>query len=897
MTTTLENLQEFIDFCQQHITGKERKEAQIFLDRFFRAFGHKGALEAGATYEEAITKGSKKGKTGFADLVWKPRVLIEMKKRGEDLSKHYPQAFEYWSRLVPNRPRYVLLCNFDQFWIFDFDLQIDEPVDRVNLNDLKNRVSAFNFMEVGNRTPIFQNNQVEITETAARRMGELFQLLKKRGHKSGFDQLTAQRFILQCVLAMFAEDRGLLPRDLFISCVQECLNGGNSYDVLGGLFQQMNQPGITPDGKYQGVDYFNGGLFSIIHPIELNQKELEFLDVAARQDWSKIRPAIFGNIFEGTANAEERHTYGMHFTSEADIMKIVRPTISRYWEERIEQAGTIGELNTLQLELQQYKVLDPACGSGNFLYVAYQELKRIEQLLIEKIANRRRSASEQLQISFVTPKQFYGMDINPFAVELARVTLMIARKVAIDRFNLTEASLPLDTLDSNIICADALFTDWQKADAIIGNPPFLGGKKLRTELGDEYAERIYQKFTDVQGQPDFCIFWFRKAAENLGELGRAGLVGTNSISQVSGRKASLDYVVKQGGFIHEAISTQPWSGEANVHVSIVNWSKERPKELFLDNLSVNLLSTALKSEISVDNAEKIEVNNNFSFQACELAGKGFVITQEEANKWIELDTKNQEVLKPMLDGKNLINLFEEKSWVIDFNNMALEEAAEYILPFTRVKETVKLERDNNKRNTRRLNWWRYGETRPGMRKALAVLSCYFAIPKIAKYIVFSPVDVSILPCEANMVIASDDFYILGILNSKIHRLWVKAQSSTLEDRTRYTNTTCFETFPFPQTPSQELVEKIRQTAGELHEYRSQQMEKKQWGITKLYNQFFNEPSSQLYQLHQKLDKLVMEAYHFQADEDILEKLLTLNLELAEKEKRGETVIGPWSPYS
>ncbi|TRU90883.1 MAG: class I SAM-dependent DNA methyltransferase [Microcystis novacekii Mn_MB_F_20050700_S1D] len=889
MTTTLESLQEFIDFCQQHITGKERKEAQIFLDRFFRAFGHKGALEAGATYEEAITKGSKKGKTGFADLVWKPRVLIEMKKRGEDLSKHYPQAFEYWSRLVPNRPRYVLLCNFDQFWIFDFDLQIDEPVDRVNLNDLKNRVSAFNFMEVGNRTPIFQNNQVEITETAARRMGELFQLLKKRGHKSGFDELTAQRFILQCVLAMFAEDRGLLPRDLFISCVQECLNGGNSYDVLGGLFQQMNQPGIPPAGKYQGVDYFNGGLFSIIHPIELNQKELEFLDVAARQDWSKIRPAIFGNIFEGTANAEERHTYGMHFTSEADIMKIVRPTISRYWEERIEQAGTIGELNTLQLELQQYKVLDPACGSGNFLYVAYQELKRIEQLLIEKIAERRPSASEQLQISFVTPKQFYGMDINPFAVELARVTLMIARKVAIDRFNLTEASLPLDTLDGNIICADALFTDWQKADAIIGNPPFLGGKKLRTELGDEYAERIYQKFPDVQGQPDFCAFWFRKAAENLGELGRAGLVGTNSISQVSGRKASLDYVVKQGGFIHEAISTQPWSGEANVHVSIVNWSKERPKELFLDNLSVNLLSTALKAQISVDNAEKIKVNNHYSFEACQLAGKGFVITEEEANKWIELDTKNQQVLKPMLDGKNLINLFEQKSWVIDFNNMALEEAAEYILPFTRVKEKVKPERDNNKRNTRRLNWWRYGETRPGMRKALAVLSCYFAIPKIAKYIVFSPVDVSILPCEANMVIASDDFYILGILNSKIHRLWVKAQSSTLKGDTRYTNTTCFETFPFPQKPSQELVEKIRQTAGELHEYRSQQMEKKQWGITKLYNQFFNEPSSQLYQLHQKLDKLVMEAYHFQADEDILEKLLTLNLELAEKENYFETI--------
>ncbi|MGL5509582.1 MAG: DNA methyltransferase, partial [Microcoleaceae cyanobacterium] len=366
------------------------------------------------------------------------------------------------------------------------DQQIDEPVDRVKITELINRVSAFNFMERGNRLPIFQNNQVEITETAARRMGELFQVLKKRSRKSGFDDLTAQRFILQCVLAMFAEDRGLLPRDLFISCVQECLNGANSYDVLGGLFQQMNQPGITPVGKYQGVDYFNGGLFAKIHPIELTKEELSFLDVACRQDWNKIRPAIFGNIFEGTANSQERHAYGIHFTSEADIMKIVRPTISRYWEERIEAAGTIADLTKLQLELQQYKVLDPACGSGNFLYIAYQELKRVEQLLIDKITERRRSSSDQLQMSFVTPNQFYGMDTNPFAVELARVTLMIARKVAIDKFNLTEPALPLDTLDNNIICTDALFTEWEKVDAIIGNPPFLGGHKVRLELGDKY---------------------------------------------------------------------------------------------------------------------------------------------------------------------------------------------------------------------------------------------------------------------------------------------------------------------------------------------------------------------------------------------------------------------------
>ncbi|MCF3576672.1 type IIL restriction-modification enzyme MmeI [Planktothrix agardhii] len=376
MSATPESLQKFIDFCKEHITGQEKKEAQTFLDRFFKAFGYEGALEAGAKYEEAIKKGSQKGKTGFADLIWKPKVLIEMKQRGEDLNKHYAQAFAYWQRLVPNRPRYVILCNFDEFWIFDFDNQLDEPVDKVALINLVERASAFAFMESGNRTPVFRNNQVEITEIAARRMGELFTILQQRLSKQADSELIAQRFILQCVLAMFAQDRGLLPQDLFIACVQDCLqNKLSSYDIIGGLFREMNQTGITPAGRYKGVDYFNGGLFSTIYPIDLTEKELEFLDVAARQDWSKVRPAIFGNIFEGSVNKKDRHSYGIHYTSESDIMNIVRPTISQYWEERIEGANTLKQLYQLQLDLLNYKVLDPACGSGNFLYIAYHTFR------------------------------------------------------------------------------------------------------------------------------------------------------------------------------------------------------------------------------------------------------------------------------------------------------------------------------------------------------------------------------------------------------------------------------------------------------------------------------------------------------------------------------------------
>ena len=327
MVATPQSLHEFVNYRQQYITGRERSQAQVFLDRFFQAFGHQGALQAGAEYEVAIAKGSNKGRTGFADLVWKPRVLIEMKKQGEDLGKHYRQAFNYWTRIVPNRPRYVMLCNFDQFWIYDFDNQVDEPVDIINLEQLPERSSAFGFMGLEQKNPVFQNNQVEVTKETARKMGKLCEILKQRGEKEGFSILAAQRLVLQCVLAMFAEDRGMLPTDMFINCIQDCLGGKSSYDVLGGLFQEMNRPGVSPAGTYKGVDYFNGGLFATIHPIELTKEELNYLDSAARENWKQIRPAIFGNIFEGTTNKKERHAHGMHFSSEADIMKIVKPTI------------------------------------------------------------------------------------------------------------------------------------------------------------------------------------------------------------------------------------------------------------------------------------------------------------------------------------------------------------------------------------------------------------------------------------------------------------------------------------------------------------------------------------------------------------------------------------------
>ncbi len=884
------------DFIEYHATlkGDEKSEAQTFLDRFFRAFGHEGATDAGAVYEQRVKKGSAKGKTGFADLVWKrPEtdgkggVLIEMKSRKEDLNKHTSQLFQYWWNLVPDRPRYAMLCNFDEFWIYDFNLQVDTPVDVIAIAQLLQRQNAFRFMTkaISKTPPIFGNNQIPVTTSAASQLGVLYGLLKDRSRKDGFDELTAQKFVLQCVLAMFAEDRGLLPEEKFLECIDSCLNGESTYDVIGGLFQEMNRKGITQSGRYKGVDYFNGGLFADIYPIELTEFELQKLRAVAIEDWSKVRPAIFGSIFESTSDEKERHARGMHFTSEVDIMKIVYPTITKYWGEKIEAANTIAELNTLQLELQGYRVLDPACGSGNFLYMAYQELKQVEVDLLNKIASKQKSS--QIQMGLVTPNQFFGMDINPFAVELARVTLTIARKVAIDKHGLSEPALPLDTLDRNIVCQDALFTDWVEADAIIGNPPFLGGKRIRSYLGNDYIERIFAKFPDVKDSVDFCSYWFRIAHDNLNENGRAGLVGTNSISQGKSRVASIDYIVQNGGYIHDAISTQEWSGEAAVHVSIANWSKQPAIICRLDNKIVSRINSSFQAEIDVSQAAKLKSNANLCFTGVTPIGKAFVISLEQAEAWKNANPKNQEIIRPFLEGNDLVGnpYVGLNNWIIDFNDMSIEDASEYVEPFAWVRSQVKPERDLNRRQIYQKYWWQLGERRPAMREALKNLSQYFAVPQTSKWAIFLPCSSEWLPNARTRIVASEDFYVLGILTSRLHRIWMEAQMSTLEDRISYTHNSCFETFPFPQLNIKDkglkpLVQQIRSTMQELHQYRTEQMEKKQWGITKLYNEYFHEPASQLYNLHAKLDKQVMQLYDFSEDDDLLEKLLHLNQAIA-----------------
>ncbi len=731
-----ERLADFISWVQGNIRGDEKGEAQVFLDRFFQAFGHAGVKEAGATMEMRVKKADGKG-TSFADLVWKPVVLVEMKKRGEDLTRHYRQAFDYWTRLVPGRPRYVILSNFDEFWVYDFDTQMDAPVDKVKLPDLTTRWGALGFLFPTPFKPVFGNDHVAVTRKAADRLAECFNKLVDPNRPSGaVDQQLARRFILQMLVALFAEDIGMLPRYLLAQLLEDCKTRQDSRDLIGGLFEAMNRREKTPDDRYQGVDYFNGGLFAEPARVELRVDELGLLKAAAKEDWSKVRPEIFGTLFEHSLGKEERHAYGAHFTHPTDIMKIVGPTIVEPWRKLIEEADTLKRLRELWQRMHDYTVLDPACGSGNFLYLAYRELKRLEASLFERMADISGSYdASQLVFGFVSARQFYGIDINPFAVELAKVTMMIARKLAIDELHITERALPLDNLDENFKAGDALIDElgnparWPRADVIIGNPPFLGAKRLKPERGPDYVNAVRRAYPDVPGMADYCVYWFRKAHDHLPPCtpdnpvaGRAGLVGTQNIRNNQSRVGGLDHVVQTGTII-EAVDNQPWSGEANVHVSIANWVKSREpallptarrlwfkvtsssvpraphvrenglaaKEYELAFRQCQQINSALSDQEDISRSHALECNTTPKrvFQGITPGHAGFVLTPEEFEQMSKSDRVSKQVVFPYLIGREILTgTGRPERYVIDFEQRDLIECQSFPTAFSRIQSRV-----------------------------------------------------------------------------------------------------------------------------------------------------------------------------------------------------------------
>jgi hypothetical protein len=671
--------------------GSERSEAQTFLNGLLECYGV-DRRQAGARFEELIPG-------GFIDLLWPGVCIIEMKRPSEAnrLATHREQALRYWQQSgTPSSPapRYVVLCAFHRFEVWEPGAVYTEPRAVIDLVDLPDNLDALNFL-VG-RQPMFGGGGAELTREAVSLVTDLYLRLRQR---SAADLDVLRDFVLQSVWAMFAEDLHMLPSHLFTRVVQTLRedHGRSSADELGQLFEYLATPGERPEhGLYAGTPFANGSLFQRPARVHLEPEELELLARASGEfNWRQVQPAIFGSLLQGALGRERQWALGAHYTAEADILKIVLPTVVEPWRERIATCRTVADVQAAQNDLMSYVVLDPACGSGNFLYVAYRELRRIEAELRRRASDMRRSSGlrEQQSLAVYFPlSNMKGIELEPFAVQLARVTLWMGHKLAVDELDLDETVLPLADL-SGIRRGDALRLDWPRADAIIGNPPYHGSQFLRRELGDEYVEWLRREFGI--GVKDYAVYWFRKAHDRLEPGGRAGLVATNSISQNKSRGPSLDWIVANGGLITDAISSQVWPGEANVHVSIVNWVNEPPtppSHWLLDGQLVDGISAALTPGAQRLTPSSLPASKNVAFQGPIPAGMGFIIAESEALDLLaDTSTDYAVVVRRYFMGEDVAHDFRQEPtrWIIDFGTRPLEEAEAWPRALAIVRERVR----------------------------------------------------------------------------------------------------------------------------------------------------------------------------------------------------------------
>ncbi|AAK22811.1 class I SAM-dependent DNA methyltransferase [Caulobacter vibrioides] len=824
----------------------------------------------------------------------------------------------------------------------------------------------------------------ELTAKVAQRFGDLGRRLQERGHHPR----DVAHFLNRVVFCMFAEDAKLLPEGLFTRLTRsmQMRPPAEAAPQFDALFAMMRAGGMFGADI---VHWFNGGLFDEKPALPLERADIKLIhDTAAEHDWSDLDPSVFGNMFEEALKAtRERAALGAHYTDREKILKIIDPVITwplmAQWETALAEiraaldaraaaeaerkavleaaaeamradpvkakAGEAARRKTLtaiakrsdaalgqakdRLEaflsrLAAFRVLDPACGSGNFLYVALHALKDIERRALVD--------AERLGLEVPTPRVglacVRGIEIEEYAAELARVTLWIGDLQWHAKNNYRGFAEPILSSLDQIECRDALLNadgteaQWPAVDVIVGNPPFLGSKRLRDGLGNDYVERLFSTYRGkVPAEADFVAYWIAKAWELVqAQQGRrAGLVTTNSVRGGASRKV-LDPIADAGALM-EAWADEPWALEgAAVRVSMFGFGDGFAERRLEGRKAEHLHSDFRGASTDVTKALRLKENASIAFMG-DTKGGAFDVSGEIAREWLRLPLNpngrpNSDVLKPWRNAMDMTRRSSDK-WIIDFGwTMSEADAALFETPFRHVLLHVKPERDRNNREMYRLNWWKHVEPRQGLMKRVPALSRLLVTPEVSKHRLFIWLDARVLPDHKLQVVTLDDDCSFGVLHSRFHEVWALAAGSWhgSGNDPRYTISTTFETFPFPEglTPNIAAVDyegdpraqAIAAAAAELNRLREAWLnppdlvriepevvpgypdrvlpvspeagaELKKRTLTNLYNQ----RPAWLDMAHQRLDAAVAAAYGWPdglTDDEILERLFALNQERA-----------------
>ena len=896
----------------------------------------------------AFEKGATRftGQEGWADVWRRSCFAWEYKKKRGNLDAAHRQLLLYAGPLgnpplliVSDIARTVIRTNWTNAVTETHEIALEDLADPLRL-----RVLKWAFSDPDQLRP--KQTRQGLTEEAATAFAELARRLRDRGN----DPQKVAHFINRLVFCLFANDVGLLPAGLFGQMLSLAHRRPHvSARLASELFGAMAGSGGMVG--FVDVPWFNGGLFKDSTSLPLEKDDLTLLIRVSGLRWAEIDPSILGTLFERGLDPDKRSQLGAHYTDRTKIEMIIDPVIRRpllaEWTDirgKIEAAlaaapvgrgrrAATGQDTARALyhgfleRLRAFRVLDPACGSGNFLYLSLQALKDLEHQAGVEVE----SLGLQREFPQVGPETMLGIEINPYAAELARVSVWIGHIQWTRAHGYAAPSdpvlKPLDTIECRdaVLTPDGKIAEWPKADVIVGNPPFLGDKGMIGVLGEEYTETLRQAYkTQMPGAVDLVCFWFANAwrAVSSGNTFLAGLVATQSIRKGSNRQI-LDLIVSEGS-IFEAWSDEPWTVDgAAVRVSLVCFSAAETNAA-LDGQPVSAIHADLTSgRNDLTALSRLSENTGISFQGPVKVGP-FDVPGNVARVWLAEPLNpngrpNSDVLRPWINGESIAGRTLDK-WIIDFSDRTLDEVSSYIKPFSYVLTHVKPKRDTNRRDKRRLFWWQHGETTPGLRVALAARTRFIATPRVAKHRLFVWCDMTILPDSRVQAIAHDDYVIFGILHGRMHEVWSLALASRhgVGNDPTYNNQICFETFPFPEhlTPNlpaashannphaqtiaaaaRELVEKrdfwlnppdLTERVPEVvpgypdrivpRDARAAAVLKTRT-LTTLYNTRGTPEGRWLDNLHRALDQAVAAAYGWPADladDEILSRLLALN---------------------
>lgn len=881
------------EFVNEHTDDSdERQQAQMWVRDFLEVFNVPyQKIKLGFEWRVNID-----GNTKYVDHLLNGNLLIEMKSRNKDLDKAKSQAYRYVMNLSnEDLPRYIMLSNFDRIRLYDLS---SNDVKDFLVTDLPKYVDFFGFL-IGKQIDVsIPKNPVN--EKAAKMMENLHKKLLDSKYPRNYADLLMTRI----VFCLFADDSGIFHQDQFLNYLKTETkeDGSDLVDRLSVLFQVLNTP---EDERFHSdvlkkFPYINGGLFE--HPqlagLPLNSEIREDLIETSKLDWSRISPVIFGSMFEAAMDETRRHNLGAHYTSEINIMKVINSLFLDELRKEFEHICSLKHGKDKRLEdfhnkLAELKFLDPACGSGNFLIVAYREVRRLEHEVIDEI--------KQGQVVFdiadlvkVEVAQFYGIEILPYAVSIAKVGLWLMDHLmnveASELFGRLFLRLPLHA-GANIVNADALKVEWSEVipysdlNYILGNPPFLGAKKMNKET-KQILKNVAPKMQGI-ANIDLVAGWFIKSAEVMdkNENVKSALVATNSISQ--GIQATLLWKKLKELSIHInfAHKTFVWDNEANVMVVIIGFSKVNNKDkvlfTYVNNKSlpesnyVNSINEYLIDEpfllIDPNTRQQISGYPPMTLGSLPLDNQNYILSEQEKTEIIAIYPIMEEYIHPYVGSQELLEPNKYKRHIIYAKDIPFNQLLKMSLIQKKVERvrdfrlTVSME-DRKLSNTPLL----YKRDRYRKQDVLVV-------PRTSsgarEYVPIGYFNSEVIVSDAAYQVANASLLIFGFLESKMHSVWINLVGGKLKSDFRYSNTLCYNTFPFASTTEKERL-KVEEISQKILDLRIDYFEEGN-SLRDLYGKIM---PTDLWLLHQKLDKAVESIYRnkpFVSDEERLKHLIKL----------------------